>query len=81
MFADFAVSGASLSRPGFDGLMAKIRASEVSALLVESVDRLSRDQADAMTLYRDLAFRGGRLLTVADGIDSGAKHGKLTYNL
>src|SRR5262249_16953929 len=81
LFPHYAVSGGSLARAGFDALMAKARAGEIDALLVESVDRLSRDNADALTLYRELAFRGIRLLTVADGIDSGAKHGKLTYNL
>lgn len=72
---------ASLARPGFDALMAQVKSGAVDAVLVESVDRLSRDQADALGLYKELAFRGVRLLTVADGVDSDSKHGKMTYDL
>jgi site-specific DNA recombinase len=42
-FTDYALSGASLARPGLQALVEKARASAFDILLTESLDRLSRD--------------------------------------
>lgn len=78
---DYAVSGASTNRPGFDALMAMVRRREIDVLLVEDVSRLSRDQGDADRIYKELAYYGVQLLSLADGIDSSVKGAKLAYSV
>ncbi len=80
-FTDHAISGASLARPGFDRLMEKVRRREIDALLVEDTSRLSRDNADALILYKTFAFFGVQLVAISDGIDSMTKGAKLAYSV
>jgi site-specific DNA recombinase len=67
-FEDAALSGASLiGRPGIQALLRAARGREFDLLLCESLDRLSRDQADIATIYKVLKFAGIRLVTFAEG--------------
>src|SRR5947209_4719963 len=81
VMTDEAISGASLSRPGFERLMQLVRRREVDVVLVEDTSRLSRDNADALTLFKQFAFYGVQLVAISDGIDSGAKGAKLAYSV
>jgi site-specific DNA recombinase len=81
VFDDRAVSGASTARPGFERLMSRVRRGEIDVLLVEDISRLSRDNADALALYRELAFHGVQLVSLADGIDSTSKGAKLHFGV
>ena len=65
--SDAAMSGATAARPGLRQLLAAAQASELDVLVVESLDRLSRDHADLAWLFRELTFHGIKLVTVADG--------------
>jgi DNA invertase Pin-like site-specific DNA recombinase len=66
-FSDAAISGASThNRPGLRDLMHAAEAGEFEVVLVEALDRLSRDLADIATIFKELAFAGVRLFTVAD---------------
>lgn len=68
VFADAGLSGASMARrPGLDDLRAALAARRVSAVIVESLDRLSRDQADLALLWREVRQAGARLITVEAG--------------
>jgi site-specific DNA recombinase len=78
---DYAVSGASTSRPGFEVLLGMVRRREIDVLLVEDVSRLSRDQCDAHALYKELAYYNVQLISLADGIDSTTKGAKLAYSV
>ena len=80
-FRDAAISGASTQRPGFESLMARIARREIDMLLVEETSRLSRDNADALNLYKQLAFHGVQLISISDGIDSSTKGAKLAYSV
>ncbi|MFC3288792.1 recombinase family protein [Paracoccus aerius] len=66
-FGDRAMSGASLLRPGLQGLLAEAMAGRIEILLTEALDRLSRDQADVATVYKQLSFAGVRIITLAEG--------------
>lgn len=55
-FSDAALSGASLQRPGYNDLLAAIRAGGVDVVLTESLDRLSRDLEHIAAFHR----RGAR---------------------
>ncbi|MDB4991337.1 MAG: recombinase [Myxococcaceae bacterium] len=77
VFADFAVSGASMDRPGMRALEDAIRARKFDVLVTESVDRLSRDVEDAARFRKllahntvDLGCLDGTRLTAAGKSDA-----------
>lgn len=68
VYDDAAISGAStLNRPGLLRLIAGAQARKFDAIITESLDRLSRSQADIAALYERLQFLGVRIETLADG--------------
>jgi site-specific DNA recombinase len=68
VYDDAAISGAStLNRPGLLRLIADAQARRFDAILTESLDRLSRSQADIAALFEKLQFLGVRIETLADG--------------
>lgn len=71
-FADEATSGSIpvLSRPGGAAMHAAALAGEFDVLVIEGLDRLSRDSVDAERVVRRLEHRGIRIVGVADGYDS-----------
>jgi DNA invertase Pin-like site-specific DNA recombinase len=74
-FRDEATSGSTriLDRPGSRALMG----ATFDVLVVESLDRLSRDMIDQETTIRRLEHRGVRLIGVSDGYDSESSSRKL----
>lgn len=81
VFADYAVSGASLNRPGFESLMAAVNNGTVTSIVTEDISRISRDFADAAHIFKQLQYARVPLISVSDGIDTSTKHAKLTYTL
>lgn len=68
VYQDAAISGAStLNRPGLQELLADALVGRFQVIVTESLDRLSRSQADIATLYEKLTFLGVRIETLADG--------------
>ena len=68
IYHDRARSGASIF--GRDGLVQLIEASRARAfdvVIVEALDRLSRDQEDLAGLYKRLTFQGIKIIAVHDG--------------
>lgn len=67
-YQDAAISGAStLNRPGLQNLLADALVGKFNIIVTESLDRLSRSQADIASLYERLTFLGIRIETLADG--------------
>ena len=54
-------------RPGHQRLLADVRAGRIEVVLAEGLDRLSRDQEHTAAPFKQLAFAGVRLVTVAEG--------------
>src|SRR5262249_45266852 len=83
VFTDYATSGASLARAGFEAMMALTKASPpaIDVIVAEDLSRITRDLADGALLFRRLQFVGVKLIGVADGVDTSAKHAKLTYTV
>jgi site-specific DNA recombinase len=83
VFTDYAASGASLTRSGFEAMMALTNGAKpaVDVIVAEDLSRVTRDLADGAMLFRRLQFQGVKLLGVADGVDTSAKHAKLTYTV
>jgi site-specific DNA recombinase len=68
-YSDRARSGASIvGRAGLLALMDDARANCFDVVLVEALDRLSRDQEDLAGLYKRLTFAGIEIRAVHDGI-------------
>ncbi|WP_050807216.1 recombinase family protein [Acidiphilium sp. PM] len=66
-YADRAISGASLLRPGIQELMADAGRGRFDIVLAEAMDRLSRDQEDIAALFKRLRFAGVSIVTLAEG--------------
>src|SRR5688572_22507742 len=77
VFTDYAVSGASLDRRGFEAMMAAVDDGLVSTIVTEDISRISRDFADAAQIFKRLQYARVPLIGIADGIDTSAKHAKL----
>lgn len=67
-FHDRAKSGASLhGRHGITELMNAAKAGSFDIIIVESLDRLSRDQADMASIYKRTKFYGVDIISVHEG--------------
>jgi site-specific DNA recombinase len=67
-FEDRARSGASiLGRDGLLSLMERSRTGEFDTVVVEALDRLSRDQEDLAGIYKRLSFAGIKIIAVHEG--------------
>ena len=68
VYEDAGISGRSMfNRPGLLRLIRDAEAGGFDVVLTESLDRLSRSQADTPALYEKLSFHGVRIETLADG--------------
>ena len=65
-FSDHAISGASIfNRPGLSKLMRFLETEQIDVLLVDHLDRLTRDDGDMAYIYKQLTFRDIELHSVA----------------
>ncbi len=68
VFSDRARSGASVfGRDGLLNVLEAARERSFDVLVVESLDRLSRDQEDLAGIWKRLNFAGVKILTVHEG--------------
>ena len=70
IYCDQATSGARRDRAGLNALMAQSEAEYFEVVLVDDLSRLARDNYLMLTIIAELRFRGVRVLSVADGLDS-----------
>jgi DNA invertase Pin-like site-specific DNA recombinase len=61
--------------------MAAVNNGTVTSIVTEDISRISRDFADAAHIFKQLQYARVPLISVSDGIDTSAKHAKLTYTL
>jgi site-specific DNA recombinase len=82
-FSDRATSGAGTDRPGYERMMRLVanKPREIDVIVIEDLSRLSRAAADLFTVQRLFEFLEVRLIGIADGIDTFAKHSTLTFGL
>ena len=67
-FHDDARSGASIhGRPQLQELLALANSGEFDVIVVEAVDRMSRDMADMANIYKRLTYQGVKIEAVHDG--------------
>lgn len=69
VFEDRARSGGSiLGRDGLLALLSQAREKRFDVVVVEALDRLSRDMEDLASVYKRLTFLGIRILAVHEGV-------------
>lgn len=64
-------------RPGGKALLADVLAGRIDVLVLEGLDRLSRELGEAELVTKRLEHRGIRIVGVADGYDSAAQGRKV----
>ena len=68
VYVDRAISGASVVRPGYQKMLEDARNGAFDILVSEALDRLSRDQEDIASLYKQLIFADVQLVTLSEGV-------------
>jgi site-specific DNA recombinase len=67
VYADYAISGASASRPRFQQLISDARSGRFDVILAEALDRLSSDQEHIAGFYKQISFAGVKVVTLSEG--------------
>ncbi|MGV8041483.1 MAG: recombinase family protein [Thermoanaerobaculaceae bacterium] len=79
-FEDRAISGSSVAnRTGFQQLMEAVFSPDpgLNGIIVDDLSRLSRDLGDTHSFIKRLKFRGLRVISVVDGIDTSDRPSKV----
>jgi DNA invertase Pin-like site-specific DNA recombinase len=66
-YADYAISGGTALRPGYQALLTDARAGRFDIIIAESLDRLSRDQEHIAAFFKQVTFAGISIVTLAEG--------------
>jgi site-specific DNA recombinase len=72
IYMDEGISGVGSDRPAFQRLLniALSRGCPFNTILVDDTSRLSRNQAEALTIIEKLTFAGIRVIFISQGIDT-----------
>lgn len=65
-YTDHAVSGASLLRPGIQGLITDANRGRFDIILAEAMDRLSRDQEDIAGIFKRMTYSDVKIVTLSE---------------
>jgi site-specific DNA recombinase len=66
-FSDFATSGATTLRPGYQAMLAAVRNGEIDIVLAESLDRFSRDLEHIASFHKQCVFHQVCIHTLCEG--------------
>ena len=80
-YDDGGFSGASMTRPGLQRLLADIDAKLVDAVVVYKVDRLTRSLADFARILERLDKQGAAFVSVTQAFNTKSSMGRLTLNV
>jgi DNA invertase Pin-like site-specific DNA recombinase len=74
-------TGKNMDRPGFEKLMAAVRAGKVSTIVIWRLDRLGRTASGLTALFEELRTRKVNLVSLKDGLDLATPAGRLMANV
>jgi site-specific DNA recombinase len=80
-YDDGGFSGASMTRPGLQRLLADIDAKLIDAVVVYKVDRLTRSLADFARILERLDQQGAAFVSVTQAFNTKSSMGRLTLNV
>ena len=67
-YTDYAISGGNLhNRPGIQSILADAKKGAFDVLVVEALDRLSRDLEDIAAIFKRLSHADVRIVTLSEG--------------
>ena len=66
-FADRAISGTKIDRKGLEDMLIFIETNRIDAVIVESIDRFSRNSGDIHRLYEIFEFYNVKMISVNEG--------------
>jgi DNA invertase Pin-like site-specific DNA recombinase len=79
---DYDVSGGTLTRPGLDAVVARIKAGKAEGVVVAKLSRFSRaGVASALGLFEEIYSAGGEVVAVDVGIDPTTPVGKFARTI
>lgn len=81
VYSDEAISGALLSRGGYDRLIHDAQARAFNVLLIDDLYRLGRDMSETPRMVKLMKFWGIRVIGITDGIDTDRKGYKVEVGL
>ena len=74
-------TGKTLDRPGFNRLLAEIRAGKIDTVVIWRLDRLGRTARGLTELFEEFAARKTNLVSLKDGLDLKTPAGRLMGNV
>jgi len=74
-------TGKTMDRPGFNRLLADVRAGKVGRVVVWRLDRLGRTAKGLTALFEDLTALNVDLVSLKDGLDLATPAGRLMANV
>lgn len=80
-FVDEGQSGAKVSRPALDAMLAAVRRREVSAVVVVKLDRLARSVRHLVAMAAEFEAVGVDLVVLDQALDTGTPAGRLLFNV
>jgi site-specific DNA recombinase len=66
VYSDYALSGATFSRPGLQALISDAKRGHFDVVIAEAMDRLSRDQEHIAGIWKTMTFAGVKIITKAE---------------
>ncbi|MGA7991409.1 MAG: recombinase family protein [Thermoanaerobaculia bacterium] len=74
-------TGKTMNRPGFQKLLAAVRAGEVRSIIIWRLDRLGRTASGLSSLFEEFVARRVNLVSLRDGLDLSTPAGRLMANV
>ena len=81
VFREKGFSGKNTKRPAFQELMDRVRAGEITKILVYRLDRFSRSIADFSLIWRELEEHGVEFQSVTENFDTSSPMGRAMLNV
>ena len=81
VFEDAGKSGKNTDRPGFQRMMGKIRAGEVSYVVVYKIDRISRNLVDFSIMYDELKKYHVTFISLREQFDTSSAAGEAVLKI
>jgi site-specific DNA recombinase len=78
---DAGISGKSLSRPGIQEVLERLRSGEANAIVVLKLDRLSRSTRDVLQLTQMVQDNDWQLHSIGEKLDSSSASGRFTITI
>ena len=81
LFEDAGKSGKNTDRPAFQRMMKKIRAGEISHVVVYKIDRVSRNLVDFSLMYDDFKENDATFISLNEQFDTSSAIGEAVLKI